>query len=47
MVRAQLCQHLCRPAGGGFSGGTIASMLNVLDEAQQDPCVRPRISIPG
>jgi short subunit dehydrogenase-like uncharacterized protein len=26
-----------REARGGFSGGTVASMLNMLDEAQRDP----------
>lgn len=33
------CQHIktgVKGASGGFSGGTIASLLNVIDEAQQD-----------
>jgi short subunit dehydrogenase-like uncharacterized protein len=35
-----------REARGGFSGGTIASMLNMLDEADRDPEVRQVLSDP-
>ncbi len=28
------------PSRGGFSGGTVASLLHVLDEAREDPAVR-------
>jgi short subunit dehydrogenase-like uncharacterized protein len=35
-----------RDARGGFSGGTIASMLNMLDEAERDPGVRAVLADP-
>lgn len=31
---------------GGFSGGTVASILNLLDEAKRDPAVRRLVSDP-
>jgi short subunit dehydrogenase-like uncharacterized protein len=31
---------------GGFSGGTIASLLNVLDEARRDPALRRALADP-
>jgi len=36
------CQHIktgVKAAKGGFSGGTIASLLNVMDEAQEDKSI--------
>ncbi|RJY08840.1 saccharopine dehydrogenase family protein [Aurantiacibacter aquimixticola] len=33
-------------AKGGFSGGTIASLVNVLDEAKEDPSLRKKLSNP-
>ena len=35
-----------REMRGGFSGGTVASMLNMLDEADEDPLVREVIDDP-
>jgi short subunit dehydrogenase-like uncharacterized protein len=35
-----------REARGGFSGGTIASLLNVLDEAERDPDIRKVLADP-
>ncbi len=35
-----------REARGGFSGGTVASMVNMLDEAERDPDVRTLIRDP-
>jgi short subunit dehydrogenase-like uncharacterized protein len=35
-----------REVRGGFSGGTVASMLNMLDEARTDPSVRSVITDP-
>lgn len=35
-----------REARGGFSGGTVASMLNMLDEAERDPEVRTLLRDP-
>lgn len=35
-----------REARGGFSGGTVASMVNMLDEAERDPDVRALIRDP-
>lgn len=33
-------------SSGGFSGGTVASMLNLLDEARRDPGVRELLADP-
>ncbi len=33
-------------ASGSFSGGTVASMMNVLDEAKQDPSLRATLTNP-
>lgn len=35
-----------RDARGGFSGGTVASLLNTLEEAERDPSVRALIEDP-
>jgi short subunit dehydrogenase-like uncharacterized protein len=35
-----------REARGGFSGGTVASMLNMLDEAERDPGIRQVLDDP-
>lgn len=35
-----------RAAKGGFSGGTVASLLNVIDEAQRDPALRKQLGDP-
>jgi short subunit dehydrogenase-like uncharacterized protein len=35
-----------RDARGGFSGGTVASMLNMLDEAERDPGIRSLLDDP-
>jgi short subunit dehydrogenase-like uncharacterized protein len=35
-----------REARGGFSGGTVASMLNMLDEAERDPAIRTILDDP-
>ncbi len=35
-----------REARGGFSGGTVASMLNMFDEAERDPAVRALLDDP-
>lgn len=35
-----------REMRGGFSGGTVASMLNVLDEAERDPAVGTLLNDP-
>jgi short subunit dehydrogenase-like uncharacterized protein len=35
-----------RAAKGGFSGGTVASLLNVIEEAQRDPTLRKQLGDP-
>lgn len=35
-----------RAAKGGFSGGTVASLLNVIEEAQRDPALRKQLGDP-
>jgi short subunit dehydrogenase-like uncharacterized protein len=37
---AHVVKFRAREMRGGFSGGTIASMLNTLDEAERDPAAR-------
>ena len=39
-VPAVAVKFRAREIRGGFSGGTVASMLNMLDEAERDPTVR-------
>ncbi|MDH3708104.1 MAG: saccharopine dehydrogenase NADP-binding domain-containing protein, partial [Acidimicrobiia bacterium] len=39
-------QYRVTGASGGFSGGTIASMMNMLDEAERDPTVARAITEP-
>ncbi|AKH68149.1 hypothetical protein IMCC21906_00456 [Spongiibacter sp. IMCC21906] len=33
-------------AKGGFSGGTVASMMNLIDETKQDPTLRKKLANP-
>jgi short subunit dehydrogenase-like uncharacterized protein len=45
-VACKQVKFRAREMRGGFSGGTIASMLNMLDEAQHDPAVRQVVADP-
>ncbi|MEZ5559327.1 MAG: saccharopine dehydrogenase NADP-binding domain-containing protein [Pseudomonadales bacterium] len=45
-VPARSVSYRARAFKGGFSGGTIASMLNMLDEAERDPSLRRLIEDP-
>lgn len=45
----QPCQEIhmrVKAAKGGFSGGTFASMLNLMEEAAKDPILRKQLSDP-
>ena len=43
-VAAKQVKYRARGFSGGFSGGTVASMLNMLDEADRDPQIRSIIA---
>ncbi len=45
-VAARHVKYRARGFSGGFSGGTVASMLNMLDEAERDPRIREAIADP-
>jgi short subunit dehydrogenase-like uncharacterized protein len=45
-VPASSVKFRTREVRGGFSGGTVASMLNMLDEAERDPSIRPILDDP-
>ncbi|MFU8817026.1 MAG: saccharopine dehydrogenase family protein [Pseudomonadales bacterium] len=45
-VTAIAVKFRARELRGGASGGTVASMLNMLDEAERDPSIRPLLEDP-
>ena len=45
-VPAAAVKFRTREVRGGFSGGTVASMLNMLEEAERDPSIQPLLEDP-